>query len=221
MLFKQGIEPMWEDVQNREGGRWLLTTVSHSLIFPNLIISIGQEKARSGLGPNLVRDSSLLDRRSIRWCQWGCKTVLKLARPNLKSIRSAELASKFARKRTKWRSGPPTRTTKIETCRSAENSRRESSSPQNRFSTKNIQTQPILPANKARTSQVSSQFTIRFIIVFTRIRIHHLIRQIWATNESCNSFPAMAKERACSSFKLFTFIDFSLGSIGNFPMFAA
>jgi len=26
MLFKQGIEPMWEDVQNREGGRWLLTT---------------------------------------------------------------------------------------------------------------------------------------------------------------------------------------------------
>jgi translation initiation factor 4E len=26
MLFKQGIAPMWGDVQNREGGRWLLTT---------------------------------------------------------------------------------------------------------------------------------------------------------------------------------------------------
>lgn len=26
MLFKEGIEPTWEDLQNREGGRWLLTT---------------------------------------------------------------------------------------------------------------------------------------------------------------------------------------------------
>ena len=27
MLFKNGIEPTWEDERNREGGRWLLTTV--------------------------------------------------------------------------------------------------------------------------------------------------------------------------------------------------
>ena len=28
MLFKEGIVPEWEDSRNRDGGRWLLTTVS-------------------------------------------------------------------------------------------------------------------------------------------------------------------------------------------------
>ena len=36
MLFKEGIEPKWEDSANREGGRWLLTTVKNKVTLNSL-----------------------------------------------------------------------------------------------------------------------------------------------------------------------------------------
>ena len=45
MLFKEGIVPEWEDAKNRDGGRWLLTTVS-SLLAQSKIKKIVQDKKK-------------------------------------------------------------------------------------------------------------------------------------------------------------------------------